>query len=426
MEPRQERGLAIAALCRIVFDSGLWVVPSQSGRGRYYVNPDQPRCSCPDFEERGKPCKHVFAVQYVIQRERGIGDAVTETVMQTVTVTQTVAKKASGKQNWPAYNLAQTNEKAKLQGLLADLCRGIEEPPQTMGRPRISLRDMAFACAFKVYSTVSGRRSMCDMQDAVEKGHLTRPVHYNSISRFMESPALTPILRRLIAESALPLKAVETDFAIDSTGFSTSRFARWFDHKYGRPMQEAQWVKCHAATGVKTNVITAVELGIGADNDSPQFIPLLNETAKRFTVREVSADAAYASYANLDAVAELGATPYVAFPSSTTGAGGGTFGRMFHLYNFNREDYLKHYHKRSNVESTFSMVKAKFGDHLRSKTDTALFNEALCKILCHNLCCLIMSACELGIVAKFWGEAEATGAAPAEEATDLADAFAWV
>jgi Transposase DDE domain/SWIM zinc finger len=332
MEPRQERGLAIAAMCRIEFSSGLWVVPSQSGRGRYFVNPDQPRCSCPDFEERGKPCKHLYAVQFVIQRERGTGDAVTESVMQTVTITQTVAKKQSGKQNWPVYNLAQTNEKAKLQGLLADLCTGIPEPPQAMGRPRIPLRDAAFACAFKVYSTFSGRRSSCDMSDAFAKGHLTRPVHYNSISRYMESPDLTPIFRRLIAESALPLKTVESDFAIDSTGFSTNRFARWFDHKYGRPMQEAQWVKCHAATGVKTNVITAVELGIGADNDSPQFIPLLNETAKRFTVKEVSADAAYASYANMDAATQIGAVPFIAFPSSTTGAGGGTFGKMFHYY----------------------------------------------------------------------------------------------
>jgi transposase/predicted nucleic acid-binding Zn finger protein len=426
-ESRRQRGLAIAALCRIVYDSGMWVVPAQSGRGRYFVNPGQPRCSCPDFEERGKPCKHVFAVRYVIEREKGIGDAVTETVMQTVSVTETVAKKPICRQNWPAYNAAQTSEKAKFQGLLADLCRGIEEPPpQATGRPRMPLRDAVWACVFKVYSTVSGRRFMCDMEDAFKKGHLSRPVHYNSIAKHMEMPGLTPILHRLIRESSLPLRSVETDFAIDSTGFSTSRFARWFDHKYGRPMQECQWVKCHAATGVKTNVVTAVELGIGADNDSPQFIPLLGKTAENFRVNEVSADAAYASYANMDAAAAIGATPFIAFPSSTTGAGGGTFGKMFHYYQFNREDYLRHYHKRSNVESTFSMVKAKFGDALRSKTDAALFNEALCKILCHNLCCLILSTYELGIVAKFWGTEEVPAEAATVETEDDSAAWAWV
>jgi hypothetical protein len=50
------------------------------------------------------------------------------------------------------------------------------------------------------------------------------------------------------------------------------------------------------------------------------------------------------------------------------------------------------------------MIKAKFGGYLRSKTFTAQANEALCKILCHNLCCLIQSAYELGTEATFWTE----------------------
>jgi hypothetical protein len=61
---------------------------------------------------------------------------------------------------------------------------------------------------------------------------------------------------------------------------------------------------------------------------------------------------------------------------------------MYHFYQFHRVDFLSHYHKRSNVESTFSMIKAKFRDHVRSKTDVAMVNEVLCKIICHNICCL--------------------------------------
>lgn len=71
--------------------------------------------------------------------------------------------------------------------------------------------------------------------------------------------------------------------------------------------------------------------------------------------------------------------------------------KVFHFYSFHREEFLTHYHKRSNAESTVSMVKGKFGDSLRSKTDTAQKNEVLCKVLCHNLCCLIQSFYELGI-----------------------------
>ena len=35
------------------------------------------------------------------------------------------------------------------------------------------------------------------------------------------------------------------------------------------------------------------------------------------------------------------------------------------------------------------MIKRKFGDAVRAKTDTAMRNEVLAKILCHNLCCII-------------------------------------
>jgi hypothetical protein len=40
-------------------------------------------------------------------------------------------------------------------------------------------------------------------------------------------------------------------------------------------------------------------------------------------------------------------------------------------------------------------------------------NEALAKILCHNLCCLIQSIHEFGIDASFWAEPMAV--APREE-----------
>ena len=66
---------------------------------------------------------------------------------------------------------------------------------------------------------------------------------------------------------------------------------------------------------------------------------------------------------------------------------------------------MESYHKRSNVETTFSMIKAKFGDGLRSKTVTAQKNEVLCKVLAHNLCCVIQSIYELGIEPTFWEEA---------------------
>jgi hypothetical protein len=75
---------------------------------------------------------------------------------------------------------------------------------------------------------------------------------------------------------------------------------------------------------------------------------------------------------------------------------------MFGYFQFHRDVFLKHYHQRSNVESTFSMVKAKFGDAVRSKTDTALKNEVLLKLLCHNVVVVHQAVAELGIEPVFW------------------------
>ena len=70
---------------------------------------------------------------------------------------------------------------------------------------------------------------------------------------------------------------------------------------------------------------------------------------------------------------------------------------MFHLFQLNRDEFVAHYHKRSNVKTTFSTIKAKFRDHVRSKSDAAMIDEVLCKIICHNICCLIQKSHELAI-----------------------------
>ena len=100
----------------------------------------------------------------------------------------------------------------------------------------------------------------------------------------------------------------------------------------------------------------------------------------------MSADKAYASLDNFEAVAACGGAGFIAFKSNTTGGVGGQFEKAFHYFQFKKDEYQKHYHLRSNCESTFSMVKRKHGDSVRSKTDVAMVNEVLCKFLCHNLC----------------------------------------
>ena len=208
----------------------------------------------------------------------------------------------------------------------------------------------------------------------------------------------------------MPLKSIETDFAVDSSGFATAHFLRWFDAKYGEEVKEKEWVKVHLMCGVKTNIVTSVEITEAHGSDYNQFKPLVDKTAQSgFKMAEVSADKAYLGATNIHATMRHGAMPYIPFKSNSVAQSGNkpksiVWTKLFHFYNLKREEFLTHYHKRSNVETTFSMIKAKFGERLRCKTHTAQINEALCKVLAHNLCCVIQSIYELGIEAAFGSE----------------------
>lgn len=400
MDEREQLGLQIAAICRIERKGGIWTVPSQSGNGKYDVDPDatSPHCNCRDFETRGKVCKHIHAVRYAMQRESsGIETPALPQAPERV-------KRKTYRQQWRQYNAAQVNEKQEFQVLLRSLCNQIQEPslPQRRGRPPIPISDSLFAACFKVYSTVSARRFMCDLDDAKNRGLIEKTPHFNSILNSLESEEITPVIVRMIIAASIPLNAVETDFAVDSTGFTSCRFHRWFDHKYGKVRQEHDWVKAHVVCGVQTNVVTAVEIHDRNSNDAPILPSLVKKTAENFDIKRLSADTQYANVSNFEAIDKHSIEAFIPFRAGITGAAGGLFAKAFHFFSFHREDFLKHYHKRSNIESTFSMIKRKFGDFIRSKTDTAMKNEVLLKVLCHNICCLISAMYELGVAPVFF------------------------
>jgi transposase len=398
MDMRELKALELAARAKITWDGKAWSVPSQSAGGAYRVVtwPGAEGCECEDFQLRQQPCKHIITTRLVEERE---GKRPAPPVD-----TDTPPKRKTCRQDWPKYNLAQTTEKDRFQELLADLCQGLEEPPRhKKGGKRIWMRDRVFASAFKVFSS---RRFMSDLQEAHDRGILSRVMNPMTIMDFTDSDAMTPFLYQLIERSAWPLRSVETPFAPDSTGFSTSRFVRWYDEKYGQERSGRAWVKAHVMTGMKTNVITTAIVDGPAPNDCPMFRPMLERTlANGFAVGAVCADKAYLSKENLELAAKHGAAAFIPFKvNSVPGEVGTLWDRMFGYFQFHRADFLTYYHQRSNVESTFSMVKAKFRDHVRSKSDTAMKNEVLLKLLCHNVVVVHQAIIELGIEGAFWPE----------------------
>lgn len=401
---RKQRGYEIANRYRIQKDGEFYIVPS-SKTGKYKVSLFFQTCTCPDFENRKAKCKHLYATEFHVDR-----DFLSAIDNIPPIVKEKPVKKTYAQPNWKAYHQSQVSEKIQFQYLLNQLCQGIETPRAETGRKGYEFSDLLFAMVFKVYSCFSSRRFMSDLHEAFGKEYLKRLPHYNTIINAFSFGNITPCLTYLIEMSSLPLTSIETDFAVDSTGVSTCRFFQWYKAKYWSDksiINKRDWVKIHLCCGVKTNIVSAVEISNKFSGDSPHFKPLVDKTALRFTINEVSADKAYSSERNMQTVLDYGGVPYIAFRHNATETGNSTgqvWKNMYHYYSLNQERFSNHYHKRSNVETTFMMIKTKFGDALRSKTETAMVNEALCKVLAHNLCVLITSMHELGLKPKFWNQ----------------------
>jgi hypothetical protein len=400
MNARQRKAQRIMTEGGVSRGHGCFHVKSQSEGGYHRVTVQGlfPSCSCKDFELTGQPCKHQMAVDLFLKAEANPVPAPTEPVPE--------VKRKTYAQKWPEYTKAQCHEKRHVCDLLAALAAGVPDPTMTAkrgrGRPAVPLCDQIFSVVFKQWCGLSARRFMCDLTDAVERGHMTAKICHNSVLAALESETLTPILKELVRVSALPLASAETRFAVDSTSLATLRYERYFDVKHGGARTKADWVKLHACVGVTTNCITALEALEANSNDCNVLPPLVNDTAKGFRVEEVSADRAYASQKNFTAVDGVGGTLYAAFKNNTKAHDGGLFAKAYHHFCANREEYLQHYHLRSNAESCFSALKRKFSTFLRSKTDAALRNESYALVIAYNLSCLVHAIYELGITPTFW------------------------
>ena len=232
------------------------------------------------------------------------------------------------------------------------------------------------------------------------------PVPYNSVYRFFENESYTPIFSNLIARGRLPLKPLEGRFAVDSSGFTTSRFVSWFDHRYGVTRRGHDWVKVHLMCGVKTNIVTSVEIPGRNTRDAPRFGPLVQRTALISRSKESRLTKAVRGRQDIKTAYSDRGRPLYPVQGPIRRTPRAACGRRCFTSPARRDGFFEH-STAGNVETTFSMIKAKFGDHIRSKTDTAMRNEALCKILCHNICCVIQSMYEFGIQPTFAVEQEA-------------------
>lgn len=311
---------------------------------------------------------------------------------------------ATEKRDNARYNMAQMNEKASFRAVLYHLSKTLTpsvdlETPPGKGRPPVPLSDALFTVVYKVYTGLSGRRFMTDLRELQAFGFLSYLMHYNTIFGYLQKEPFGQTLQSLIALTAAPFSHIEQNFAIDSTGFRVPKVHQWFDEKYGW-RKRRQWIKCHACVGVKSHIISAVKVTPRQIGDSPVLPYLADSTAEQFQVKEIAADGAYLSIKNLEHLDSSGVFPAIPFHSNHkfyTQPQDSVWRRMYHLFALNSIEYQEAINRQNQVESTFSMIKMKFGERIFSRNDAGQMNEVLCKVLCHNICVLTYWLYQFGV-----------------------------
>jgi len=321
-------------------------------------------------------------------------------------------KKPTYSQVWSAYNKAQTREKIIVYALLDELLANIKlkdiAVEKRPGRPSVSLRDALFSLFIKIYMNKSSRRIISELALARRSGYIGHLPHFNTICNFLNEKHIEPILKDLITMSAICLKDVESHFGVDSTGFSTSMYGRWLNDKTGTGSLQRLYMKCHAMIGCTTNIITSCEITRGTASDTPHLAPLVKNTAHFFCMDKVTADKAYSTRENHRIIEEVGAMPFIPFKKNAIGSpkGYAIWRTMFDFFHGRNAEFKAHYHRRSNAETAFAMIKMKFGGHLKARNEQGQRNEVLLKCLAHNLAVLTQEAFELGIDIDFSSCAE--------------------
>lgn len=305
-------------------------------------------------------------------------------------------------QNWTSYNLAKTREKLMAEQLLLELLDNLEERKSLYKSP-FSIKEKIFIMFTYCYSGYSSRRAISEVEIARRRNLITKTPHFNSILNMFRDSRLTNTLFNLVEISALPLRQIEDTASVDSTGFSISNFNRWFDIRTQDNNKKRDWIKLNAIIGNRTNVVISLVVSEGTSGDSLFLDPLVKNASRNFELKEVSADKAYLSRNNLNSIASIGAIPFIPFKSNSIANPKGTslWRTMYEFFHDNKEEFLKHYHRRSNVESAFWMIKKNYRNFIRTKTYTSQMNELLVKCLCHNLSVLVQESFELGINIDF-------------------------
>jgi transposase len=210
---------------------------------------------------------------------------------------------------------------------------------------------------------------------------------FKTLCNYRAEPIIGNILDELITESSKPLAKIEHDFATDATGIRTNLFSSWYSIRCQRKIRKRDHLTIHITTGVKSNIVTALNVETKSGNDNKIFREHVDKTSENFKINEFSGDGKYWCKDNCRKVFEAGAKPYFKVWKNWSGKSRGCMPwKIMNLESKNNpKEYGKHYHKRSNVESTNHSKKIIHGNKVYSRLKSSRINEETLRWINHNI-----------------------------------------
>lgn len=311
--------------------------------------------------------------------------------------------------DWRRYDCAKIRRKQLFTAVLL-LVLDLADLPTNYkgrGRPPVSLRTVIICLAYKTYYRYSYRDTIAEIEHQKDRLGIPSVPCYNTLRKYMNSTIIVAAISALLCTTVLPLCSVEKVFGSDSTGFRTNTRSEYYTvsirTRGRRVVEEGQgqgkrsllerrerreFVKLHLAVGAVGQMVCAATATLGRRHDSTQLPGLVVQVTRIFPVHEWLGDAAYASRKACNLIAGLGGRAYIWPKTSFTkkSKGSSEWRRMLELFELDREEFSRHYHQRSKVESVFSVIKRYFGDYVLSRSLDAQLNELLFKVLDYNIC----------------------------------------
>jgi hypothetical protein len=187
------------------------------------------------------------------------------------------------------------------------------------------------------------------------------------------------------------------------TGISTKCFSSWFSIRCEKQTRHRDHISAHLTTSRNLNACIAVDVDCEKGKDSEYMRKHIKQIVKDFLIRDWCGDSMYLSRENCNAVSEAGGTPWFMPKKNTISKplNSPSWKKMVKIAQKDPEKFSKHYHKRSNVESTFSAKKRKFGSSVRSRLNSAKENEEHLKWINYNFAVLSRAHYEKNVKIRF-------------------------